>query len=120
MTTEYDPLDLVGQARAEADKAEEERLLKGMERSDLCVVMGSKEGRRFMWRLLGLTGVYRSSFNENAAITAFNEGARNIGLILTDQIMDACQNRYTDMLREHKEARERHEQRNADRRNTDR
>ena len=112
---EHDPFDLVGQERAKANIAEEERLQREKDQGDLRHVMGSKEGRRFMWRQLSEAGVYRSSFDSNPVLMAFNEGNRNRGLLLLNDIMEACPTRYSEMLREQKEARERHEQRTADR-----
>lgn len=115
--TEHDPLDLAGQERTAAEYAEEERRQREREISDLCKVMGSKEGRRFMWRLLSDAGVYRSSFDSDVAMMAFNEGNRNIGLKLLNDTMTACPQHYARMLDEQREEKERHEQRNADRRN---
>lgn len=75
--------------------------------------MSSKEGRRFVWRQLGNAGVYQLSFNSDAARMAFNEGQRNIGLKLLDDVMEACPNQYANMLREQRELKERNEQRNV-------
>ncbi len=79
--------------------------------------MSNKQGRRFMWRLLSRAGVYQSSFNTNNAVMAFNEGNRNAGLQQLNEIMEACPERYTEMLAEQKEAKEKDGHRNADRRN---
>jgi len=117
MTTEHDPFDLVGQERTSATTAEEERLQREKELNDLRWVMGSKQGRRFMWRLLSGAGLYRSSFSVEPAVMAFNEGYRNGGLRQLNDIMEACSDRYTEMLVEQKEAKEKHDNRNADPRN---
>lgn len=115
--TEHDPLDFAGQERAAADNAEEERRRRQEEISDLCKVMGSKEGRRFMWRLLSDAGVFRSTFDPNAGQMSFNEGYRNAGLKQMTDILEACPQQYALMLDEQRKAKERDEQRNADRRN---
>ncbi|QII84180.1 endopeptidase [Bordetella hinzii] len=118
MTSGHDPLDLLGQERTEAEKAEEERLAREREKSDLCVVMGSKEGRRVVWRLLEQAGIHRISFVPGDPLaTAFNEGQRNLGLKLQADVEAASQKRFIDMMREAQEQKERDEQRNADRRN---
>ena len=117
MTEEHDPLDVLGQERASADNAEEERRQRDEEISDLCRVMSTKEGRRFMWRLLSDAGVFRLSFNVDAMQMAFAEGNRNTGLKYFNDIMAACPQLYTLMIDEHRKAKERHEQRLADRRN---
>lgn len=119
-TTEHDPLDLIDQERTAATRAEEERLAREKEQNDLRWVMGSKQGRRFMYRLLSEAGLYRLSINlgnTDSLLTAFNEGQRNIGLQMLGEITEACQDRYTEMLAEQKEAKEKHDNRHADRRN---
>lgn len=117
MTQEHEPLDLNAQERASAKAAEEERLAKEKEQNDLRWVMSNKQGRRFMWRLLSEAGVFRLSFNTNNATMAFNEGYRSAGLKQLNEIMEACPERYTDMLNEQKETEDKHANRNADRRN---
>ncbi len=114
---EHDPLDLAGQERTAAKTAEEERLQREREQNDLKWVMGSKQGRRFMHRRLEQAGIWKSSFNTNNAAMAFNEGYRNAGLELLNEIMEACPERYTEMLTEQKEAKDKHDNRSADRRN---
>lgn len=114
---EHEPLDLDAQERTAAKAAEEERLAREREQNDLRWVMSSKQGRRFMWRLLSRAGLFQSSFNPDNAVMAFNEGNRNAGLSQMNDIMEACPERYTDMLNEQKEAKERHDNRSADRRN---
>jgi hypothetical protein len=116
-TQEHDPLDLSGQERTTANAAEEERQAREKELNDLRWVMGTKQGRRFMWRLLSKAGLYQSSFNTNNAVMAFNEGNRNAGLQQLNDIMEACPERYNEMLTEQKEAKEKHVNRHADRRN---
>jgi hypothetical protein len=117
MTDEYNPIDIAEQERTAAEYAEEERRRRDQEISDLCKVMGSKEGRRFMWRLLSEAGVYRLSFSSDLATMAFNEGNRNAGLKHLNDIMTACPHLHALMLDEQKQAKERYDQRNADRRN---
>lgn len=117
MTHGHDPLDLADQARTAATSAEEERQRQEREQNDLRWVMSSKQGRRFIWRRLSRAGVFQPSFNTNNAVMAFNEGNRNAGLEMLNEIMEACPERYTEMLNEQKDAKERHDNRNADRRN---
>ena len=117
MTDDHDPLDFPGQNRAAAENADEERRQRQKELSDLCKVMGSKEGRRFMYRLLSEAGVYRSSFSTDLAQMAFNEGNRNFGLTRLGELMEACPQQYALMLNEAKDENERRtNNRRADRR----
>lgn len=99
----FDPLDIRSQERAQADADDRARLAVQIEIDDLKWLMGNKRGRRFMARLLERAGVWRLSFNTNALTMAFNEGTRNEGLRLLAQITAHCPDRYTEMLKESKE-----------------
>lgn len=82
--------------RRELEEANAERTLLG----DIEWVMSSPRGRRFMWWLLGKAGVHRLSFNNSGSITAFNEGQRNIGLMVQAKVVDHCHKSYLTMLEE--------------------
>ncbi len=75
----YDPLDIRGQERAKTDKDVRDKLDRETEEGDIRWLMGSKRGRRIVWRLLEQSGVFRLSFNTNAMQMAFAEGNRNFG-----------------------------------------
>lgn len=119
MTEEHNPLDTAEPERAAAEYAEEERRQRDQENSDLCKVMGNKEGRRFMWRLLSRAGVYRLSYQPgmDAMTTAFNEGYRNTGLELMADMLTICPHLHALMAEEQKQTKDKHEQRLAERRN---
>lgn len=76
----YDPFDLQGQHETEEDKRLREKLARESEESDFKWLMGSKRGRRIIWRLMDQAGVFRPVFNTTAMQMAFNEGFRNYGL----------------------------------------
>lgn len=118
--SEHDPLDLIGQERTAATSAEEERLAREKEQNDLRWVMGTKQGRRFIHRQLSESGIWRTSFDPDVAVMAFNEGGRNKGLTLLAELTETCPDRYTEMLDEHKDTKDKHANRNADRRNKSR
>jgi hypothetical protein len=96
----YDPLDVRGQEQAKADKATREKLARDTEGSDLKWLMGSKRGRRIVWRSLDRAGVFRLSFNTNAMQMAFAEGNRNEGLRTLAQIHALCPELYPTMVKE--------------------
>lgn len=96
----YDPLDLRGQEKARSDQDTATRLARETEESDFRWLMGSKRGRRIVWRLLERAGVYRSSFNTNAAAMAFAEGNRNEGLRTVSLIHALCPELYPVMVKE--------------------
>ena len=117
MTQEYEPTDLAGQERTAEQSAAEERRQRELRQNDLRWAMSTKQGRRFIYRQLSEAGIWLSSFDADTAVMAFREGRRNGGLQLLSEIMEACPERYTDMLTEQQEAKERNDNRNADSRN---
>ena len=96
----FDPLDIRGQERAKEDAAARDRLAQVNEAEDFKWLMGSKRGRRIVWRLLDRTGVFRLSFNTNAMAMAFAEGNRNEGLRILAQVHALCPELYPVMMKE--------------------
>jgi hypothetical protein len=96
----YDPTDLRGQELDREDKATRLRLTAEVEELDVKWLMGSKRGRRILWRLLEQAGVFRLSFDTNAMRMAFNEGNRNYGLRTLELMVKACPELYAVMLKE--------------------
>jgi hypothetical protein len=66
---------------------------------DIDTLMSTPAGARFIWRLLQITGVDRISFSSDPLMMAFKEGHRNIGLRLTADLMEACPEKYINMMR---------------------
>lgn len=75
--------------------------VRDRELHDMRSVMETVEGRRFVWRLLSQAGVFRTSFTGNST-TFFNEGMRNIGLIVMADVQEACADKYLEMMNESK------------------
>lgn len=67
---------------------------------DLRAVMAMVQGRRFIWRWLGITGIHRTSFSTNALTMAKDEGRRNVGLQLEAELMEADVRGYLTMQNE--------------------
>jgi len=97
----YDPVDLVGQEV----QAEQAKLLQKHERNkeidDFNWIMSDARGRRFMWRTLAQTGLYRNPFTGNSQ-TFFNCGQMNIGQWLMAEIHEHCPDAYMQMVNEAK------------------
>lgn len=99
---EIDPFDIDAQ-QAQRESAElKARLADQLAIDDFKWLMSNKRGRRFVWRLLERTGVFRTSFTGTSA-TYFNEGQRNVGLMLIAQVNDCCPDAYAQMLQESKQ-----------------
>jgi hypothetical protein len=100
MRQNYDPLDLAGQDKKKANKDLQDKLSRENEETDIKWLMGSKRGRRIIWRLLEQAGVFQLSFNTNAMQMAFNEGNRNFGNKTLSMIQASCPELFTIMLKE--------------------
>ncbi|WP_339053867.1 hypothetical protein [Arsenophonus endosymbiont of Crataerina pallida] len=83
-----------------AQERVKQRLKIEREAEDLKHVMLSEQGRRFIWLQLTISGVFSSSFSHDPYVTAFNEGNRNRGLALFNDIMTICPERYLLMAEE--------------------
>ena len=91
----------------------EQNHARNKEIDDLRKILKTPEGRRYIWRRLGKTGVFRNSFNLNSNQTAFTEGQRNVGLDMLREINEAdvtafakMQNEYISALNSKQEAKE--------------
>ncbi|CAB4161432.1 hypothetical protein UFOVP728_49 [uncultured Caudovirales phage] len=84
---------------AEAQRRQAENASKTLI-EDVRWLMSSPRGRRLVWWLLGKCGVNRTSFNNSGSVMAFNEGQRNIGLLLQGEVIEASPEAYMTMLTE--------------------
>ena len=96
----YDPLDLESQDKQRQARDLKQKLADQTENDDVKWLMGSKRGRRILWRFLDRAGVYRSSFHQNSMTMAFNEGVRNEGLRLLATINTAAPDLFATMTKE--------------------
>lgn len=70
---------------------------------DLKWIMSDARGRRFAWRLLARTGIYRSSYLAGRGQTeacAFYEGERNVGLEMLAALLKVTPKAYAAMQQE--------------------
>lgn len=77
MKDPLDPFDIDKDLRGEQTK--EAQLRKDQIVSDFTWLMQQKQFRRYMWRQLERTGVYRTTFRPNSEM-AFLEGVRSVGV----------------------------------------
>lgn len=75
--------------------------IRARELADMAAVLQTKEGRRFVWRLLDAAGVFRTVMTGNSW-TFFNDGMRSLGLSVYTDLMDACPDRLKEMWNEAK------------------
>ena len=74
--------------------------LEQREKDDIKFVMDSEQGRRVVWGLLERGQVFGTCFNVDPNITAFNEGQRNLALVLFQRVMTHCPDQYLEMAAE--------------------
>ncbi len=85
------------------------QIKKEQDKEDLKRILDSAGGRRFLWKILSECRIYDISFTGDEW-TAFNEGKRQIGLRLIEDIFNADSKAYLEM---HLEGRFRKEARNG-------
>lgn len=95
-----DPTDTKGQDAERSETALKKAQRREQELDDIKQVMGSRQGRRLMWRLISNAGVYRSTWSPVHAEMARAEGQREFGVLLIDEIHAACPEQYEVMKRE--------------------
>lgn len=75
----------------EEDVSQEQRDAARREReaqiNDMRAVLATAQGRRFLWWMMGKVGTYSASYAPGDALaSAFNEGQRNVGIMLEAEI----------------------------------
>ena len=91
-TIPYDAGD-EGQVKKKKTKSQ---IHREQNKEDLKEILSSVGGRRFLWKLLEECGVYKISFTGDN-YTIFNEGKRQIGLRLIEDIFNAFPWAYAEM-----------------------
>jgi hypothetical protein len=66
-------------------------------------IMATRQGRAWVWNLLEQARVFASSFDPNPTTSAFNEGQRNLGLVLLADIHRLVPEAYLQMVTEARE-----------------
>lgn len=79
------------------ERAKVERLQRA---DDMRAVMGSVEGRRFVWRLLNEAGLFSSSYTGEAISGAFSEGKRAFAVGLMADLQLESRDAYVRMVAE--------------------
>lgn len=90
MPDQAEPPEALVQNAADAGQVRKarkrERSTRGRELHDLRVVLGTPEGRRFAWRLLGQCRVLASIYSESPTRIAYNSGQQDVGHFLMAEI----------------------------------
>jgi hypothetical protein len=76
---------------------------KRRRRDDLKQVLGTREGRRLLNRLIQMCGVYDHGFEPSGQKMAYEKGQRDIGVMIVADIKEVSPESYLTMLRESEE-----------------
>lgn len=99
MQAPRDPTDLIGEEQRARDAEQARLIARRIEVEDFKWLAAHKQGRRFLWRLMELTGQHRSSMTGNSH-TFYNEGARAVGLVLMEEFHKHSLDAYVQMVKE--------------------
>jgi hypothetical protein len=76
---------------------------RAKEIADLAAVLDTEQGRRLLMRVLEYCRVFEEVFDESPHRTAFNAGARNVGLFVMGEITASDETALFLMMREKRE-----------------
>jgi hypothetical protein len=96
----FDPLDMRGQEQAREEKARAATVDLENEYTDLRWLMGSRRGRRIVFRLLEQSGPLQDPFNANALLMAYSTGTQSLGRRLQAIILLEFPELYVSMVKE--------------------
>ena len=97
---DYDPLDLLGQANAAADKSNATALDREQFVDDFKWLLAHKQGRRLAWWLLSEAGVFRNPWRASTNEMAFAAGVMNQGQMILAEILAIAPDQFTTMMKE--------------------
>lgn len=84
--------------KEQVDKAKKQnKYNRDTELDDIRVVMGTVNGRRFIWRLLNHCSAYSTIFSPTAMVMAYQSGKQDVGHYLQAEIGLASRKLYKQM-----------------------
>jgi hypothetical protein len=99
MAADFDP-SIEEQDRLSQEGSERRRIERDLDAEALKWLMAHKLGRRFMWRLLALSGVFQNPWRPSSHETAFRAGHMNLGQMVLAELHEHCLDRYVEMTKE--------------------
>jgi hypothetical protein len=87
--------------RKQIRAAEKAAAISARERGEVVIaLMSTAPGRRFVWDRLADASIFATTFSTDPIQMAFNEGQRNQGLTLLDEIIRSCPDQFILAMRE--------------------
>lgn len=62
--------------------------------NDFLWLMNDPRGRRFIWELMGTCKIFEPVFSTHGGVMNFNEGRRDVGLLLLGRIQTLCPHQF--------------------------
>jgi len=62
--------------------------------------MATPQRRRYVWEKLAAAGIFQTTFSTDPLQMAFNEGQRNAGLVLLNDVIQYCPEQFIEAMRE--------------------
>jgi hypothetical protein len=78
------------------------RLARDRELNEMRAILATKEGRRWVWRLMGRCKVFSSVYEQSARIH-YNSGQQDIGHYIMAEVMEADPDKFILMGQEHQQ-----------------
>ena len=75
---------------------------RDVELNDMRAILALPQGRRFLWRVIGICGPMKNPFHTDASVMAYNAGIGELGRVLLDDAMEASLEQFLIMFREGK------------------
>lgn len=85
------------------DTMTKEQKERELELADLRFILGTAQGRRFIWRILKHCRVFSSVFNHSGSMTYYNSGIQDVGHFIQAEVVEAKKESYFEMMRENAE-----------------
>lgn len=73
---------------------------RDLELADLRFLLGTPQGRRFVWRILKHCRVFNSVFNNSGSVTYYHSGMQDVGHFIQAEVIEAKKEAYFEMMRE--------------------
>jgi hypothetical protein len=77
-----------------------ERRAEERHRADIKAIWATPEGRRYLWSLMALAGISKTTFTGQSLTGAFKQGEQNFGFRVLADVMEVCPDAYLLAMRE--------------------
>lgn len=80
--------------------ARKEKSKRDIELQDIRDTLKHPSGRRFIWRILGKCGPFKSALHHSGSMTYYNVGQQDLGHFIMSEITEADASGFINMMKE--------------------